>query len=204
MIKIKNNLIAILIALIGILSGYFIMLQWTTYKATQKIIYNAEDNNAITLEASNLMETNQDLRDQLNRLNIQINELKQSTDNRKSAAEAISAGLKQNQIIEGITKASGEGVRLEFFGPLIKTQAIDLINALRNIGAEAITINDKRFTDKDSIENFPIADSTVSFEIIGKKDILYEALTRKGGILEQIGKNNKVEKKEQLVLPAKQ
>ena len=77
---------------------------------------------------------------------------------------------------------------------------MDFLNALRNIGAEAIVINEKRIGPATGI-----GENTFSlpyrFQALGNKDILYEALTRRGGIIEQIGQG-KVEKKDNLLLPA--
>lgn len=191
-----------LFLILALIAGYLVAQQFLVSKQAKQVISANEDNNAIALEISSLMENNKDLRRQLDALQNQISELKEITDDRKNNSESLKDNLVQNKIIAGRTKVAGEGLKIEFTEPLVKTQLIDFVNALRNIGAEAISVNSHRFTQTSSFDNINLVPPYV-IEVIGKKEILSEALTRKGGILEQIGRENKVEKKEQLILDAK-
>ncbi|MBI3495661.1 DUF881 domain-containing protein [Candidatus Berkelbacteria bacterium] len=56
---------------------------------------------------------------------------------------------------------------------------------LRGIGIDAVSVNGKRIIWRSGITDSSLGNATV-IRAIGNKDILKDALTRQGGILEQI------------------
>ena len=90
---------------------------------------------------------------------------------------------------------TGQGVAIVVRGPMGGDGVEDLINELRNAGAEAISIDGVRIVigvvvagapGALSVENHAIGDS---FEIraVGSPQILTGTLTRTGGVIAQIG-----------------
>ena len=180
--------------LIGILVGHQIVIK--------KGIDQALDPNtteSMAIEVAQLIKDNQDLR---KKRDILIDErdkfLNQST-NRRAAVEAVSSNIGEYGIIAGTSQVTGKGVVVTISHEMALTQLIDLVNAIRNSGAEALSINGRRvvassgFTANDLQKNYRL-------EIIGNPRVLADALERKGGILDQIT-NGQVEEKDGLVLP---
>jgi len=96
---------------------------------------------------------------------------------------------------------TGPGIEINFDDKVSSTQMVDLINAIKNIGCEVIAINDQRVVLNTSIsEGF--FNSPTNVKAIGDKELLFQALERTGGILEQIG-FGKVSKSDNLVIKAK-
>ena len=71
-----------------------------------------------------------------------------------------------------------------------QTQIVDLVNALRNIGTYLISINNQRITANFFIPNNYFS-SPYEIKALGNKTVLESALTRKGGIIEQIAGDDK-------------
>jgi len=176
--------------------GYAIVSQLKIESKINEII-DPKRSSVIALEVSELIKTNQQLLAEQKDLQEQKNKLA-STDN--DSEESIAKDIEKLKIISGLTEVVGPGVQIESSEFLQTVQLIDLINALRNIGADAISIDDQRvvmntFLDE---ENFP----KPVIKVIGDSDVLENALTRKGGIIEQIGGNAKVTAQIELVLTA--
>jgi len=180
--------------LIGVLVGHQIVIK--------KGIDQALDPNtteSMAIEVAQLIKDNQDLR---KKRDILIDErdkfLNQST-NRRAAVEAVSSNIDEYGVIAGTSQVTGKGVVVTISHEMALTQLIDLVNAIRNSGAEALSINGRRivassgFTSGDLQKNYRL-------EIIGNPRVLADALERKGGILDQIT-NGQVEEKDGLVLP---
>ena len=79
-------------------------------------------------------------------------------------------------------------------------QLIDLINTLKNIGADAITINEQRINNYSSIAQ-GVFNPPLVIKVIGDSELLYNSLNRSGGIIDQIG-NGSVYIENNLVLPS--
>lgn len=89
---------------------------------------------------------------------------------------------------------SGPGIRVTVSGPIAGSAVQDLLNELRNAGAEAIAVGDTRIVTgvvvagdpgAVSVENTPLADP---FEVdaIGSPEAMTGSLTRAGGIVAQL------------------
>jgi len=182
--------------IVAMILGYAIVSQLKIESKINEFI-DPKRSSVIALEVSELIKTNQQLLTEQRDLQEQKNKLA-STDN--DSEESIAKDIEKLKIISGLTEVVGPGVQIEPSEFLQTVQLIDLINALRNIGADAISIDDQRvvmntFLDE---ENFP----KPVIKVIGDSDVLENALTRKGGIIEQIGGNAKVTTQTELVLLA--
>ena len=102
-------------------------------------------------------------------------------------------------IIMGLSEAEGPGVSVSFNYRLDKTQLIDLVNALRNSGAEAIAINGKRVLTETAMQGFE-GEQDYLIEVIGESEVLHDALTRPGGIFDIVAPGE-AKKSEKLTLP---
>lgn len=126
--------------------------------------------------------------------------------NNKEKSELI----KKYSILECKTDVKGQGIIIRYFpnernangdtvanGDITK-DLVDIVNELKNAGAEAISVNDIRITNNSSIEmekNYIVVDEnkiTKPYVIksIGNSEIMNSSLIRPGGTIELIKNNN--------------
>lgn len=189
----------VLIGLMGAVLGFFVAQQFFLHARITKTVQPDNENN-LALEVSALIKTNTDLKQEVDDLSSQHDKLSRQGQDAKSANDTLEQNLTNYKIILGLTKVSGEGVEVKFDNKLNSTELIDLLNAIKNIGAEAISVNDQRLVINTSISS-GLLEPPTSIKVIGDKNILYESLVRAGGILEQIG-FGKVEKQDNIEISA--
>ncbi|MHA1381972.1 MAG: DUF881 domain-containing protein [Candidatus Helarchaeota archaeon] len=191
----KKNKIIILI--VCIILGFLLPTQFYLYQKVIKIS-KPEVSNSTALEVAEFIKTNKKLRKQIDNLEDQNEKLKKSKTSSIVSNQTIQENIKNYKLILGITDVEGRGVEITFNDKVDSTQIIDLINAVKNIGAEAISINNRRFGTKSFVEN-GIFNPPTTIQVIGNPDILKNSLVRSGGIIDQIGIGN-VEKKEKIYI----
>lgn len=87
------------------------------------------------------------LQNEIAELKVQLNELRRSSENEASAAAAAEEQLRSLQVLAGTVPVTGPGVVVSIHDPneLITYDAvIDVVQELRDAGAEAIAVNDQR------------------------------------------------------------
>lgn len=187
----------ILLAGVCLVLGFIIVRQFYLQRQV-KTVSEPETGNSIAVEVAELTKTNDKLRKEIDKLNSNLAKLEESASSSQKASDALQENLKIYKIDLGVTNVTGSGVEIYFSDKVDSTQVVDLVNALKNIGAEAISINDRRLGPKTSIESGLFYPPT-TISAIGNADLLKESLTRPGGIMDQIG-SGKVEKKDNLYL----
>jgi uncharacterized protein YlxW (UPF0749 family) len=191
----KRNLI--LIGVIGIILGFIISQQFHLHERISKTIQPGNENN-LALEVSELIKTNEELAQEVSDLAKEHETLSRSATDAETANTALEENLKKYNIILGMSDVQGEGVEINFDSKINSTQLIDLLNAIKNIGADAIIVNDQRITPNTFI-NSGFFNPPTTIKVIGNKNLLYESLIRPGGIIEQIGYGN-VNKKDDITI----
>jgi uncharacterized protein YlxW (UPF0749 family) len=204
----------IILTVIGIVFGFLVICQLRlTHEA--KRIQTGEDNQILALEIAQLTRTNSDLRLEVKELSTTQEKYLKSLEDRKSASEELAKNLEKYQIIAGAKKMEGQGVEIRIEGAIGQEQLVDLVNALRNIGIEGMSINNKRFlissyfqqtADGLYLEETKIT-SPILIAVTGNGPLIKESLLRHGGIIEQIKEGDKnikitVEQKEKIILPS--
>ena len=125
----------------------------------------------------------------------QQSELTDAHDRGETTVDQLTADLARIRAWAGLTEVSGQGIAVIVRGRIGGDGVEDLVNELRNAGAEAISVDGVRIVTgvvvagapgSLSVENHAIGDS---FEIraIGSPQILNGTLTRTGGVIAQIG-----------------
>ncbi len=165
---------------------------------------------------SNLVEANARLRQQVSELDAQLDAFRGATN--QAQLQAMTDDLNRLRILNGAVKVSGPGVRVKVDGPATVLDLQDLLNELRNAGAEALSLNGQRIVASTVI--LPMPDGSVRvdgvtirrpyvFAAIGDAATLEAALVRPGGLLmvfansrEGIGVS--VEKSAGLSVPARE
>ena len=154
------------------------------------------------------------LKDQIFALNSEIDKLSNKLEKtekhleivRDEAANNDSSNKEKSQLIKkytiaaGYTDVYGEGIRIKYipaentYKADITKDLIDIVNELKNAGAEAISINNQRLINTSSIEmvknkiivNDTEINSVYTIEAIGNSEIINSSLIRPGGTIEYI------------------
>lgn len=146
-------------------------------------------------ELSTLIETlntkNVELADGLADLREDIREYERAQLEGQSDLAITEETLLRISAFGGLVPVRGQGIRIEIEGAFDPTAVNDLINELRNAGAEAIAIDDVRVTARTvavlgtsaiELDGVPIGSRFV-IRAIGSPDGLQSAIERPGGIL---------------------
>jgi uncharacterized protein YlxW (UPF0749 family) len=196
MFKLKDYII---ILFVSFLLGFIIIQQFYLQKKVNNVT-QPDNSNSLAIEVSELIKNNQRLKKERDKTTDQLSKLNDSATNTKKASEAIQEDLQTYKIILGTTKVTGNGVGISINEKVESAQVIDLINAIRNIGFDAISINGSRLSSMPSIKNGVYLPPT-TIDVIGDSELLADSLKRAGGIIDQIGVGNVVRKNNIIINP---
>ncbi len=141
-----------------------------------------------------LGERNRELRNGLADLRDTLDEYRDSGTQGASALDVTREDLRRITGFGGQAAVEGQGVVLEVDGSLDAIALNDLVNELRNAGAEAIAVDDVRITHRSVAVQGPrslVIDGveigrSFSIAAVGSPDGLLTALERPGGIIAQL------------------
>ncbi|MBM3136254.1 MAG: DUF881 domain-containing protein, partial [Chloroflexi bacterium] len=91
---------------------------------------------------SDLVENNASLRREIDALRRELASYQGAGE--KSSLEAMVEELNRMRIVNGLLEVSGPGVEVQISGGLSALDLQDLINEMRNAGAEAVALNNRR------------------------------------------------------------
>ncbi len=148
----------------------------------------------LTVLVANLNDRNDQLRREVATLERDLANLTQNAQRGDASVDELRADLRRVRLYAGIDAATGSGVVLSIRGPIDGGGVEDLVNELRNAGAEALAIEDVRLVPgvvvmgapgSATVDGTPLGDP---FELvaIGPPDKLTGSLTRSGGIIAQL------------------
>jgi uncharacterized protein YlxW (UPF0749 family) len=149
-------------------------------------------------ELSTLIETltarNRELRTGLADIREQLRQYQLSGPQSESALQVSREDLRRISAFGGLAAVEGQGIVMEVDGDLDAIALNDLINELRNAGAEAIAVNDVRVTAGSVATEGPSAleldgvdvGERFTLRAIGSPDGLFGAMQRPGGIISQL------------------
>jgi uncharacterized protein YlxW (UPF0749 family) len=177
----------IFLTVLTLLLGLAIVAQ---FRARGRVQVATSDREEQALLLSELVDANRSLRTEIESLRAQ--QAAYESDNRGAGLEELVAELNRVRVLNGMVEVSGPGVELLVDGPLSALDLQDLINELRNAGAEAIALNGHRLVvssvlvaeDKGRIvvDGQPIS-RPYRFQAIGDPDTIETALLRPGGVV---------------------
>jgi uncharacterized protein YlxW (UPF0749 family) len=177
------------LALLAFLLGFLIVTQ----THTQRLVSKARASGSSAEQSvilSSLVEANADLRAEVSALEAQL------SDSRRAGSggllEDLVSELNRIKMVNGLVEVSGPGIEVRVVGPLNALNVQDLVNELRNAGAEAVALNGQRLVLWSAIaaddagwlvvDGVRIA-SPYLFEAIGDAGTLEIALLRSGGMI---------------------
>jgi uncharacterized protein YlxW (UPF0749 family) len=149
----------------------------------------------LTTLIANVSTHNDALRAEVAGLENQLSELAAAQARGDSAVDALRDDLARTQTWAGVVAVAGPGVTISVSGPISAGAVQELLNELRNAGAEAIAIGGTRVVAATTVSGDP-GQLTVdgqplapAFDIvaIGSPQSLTGTLTRIGGVVAQIG-----------------
>jgi uncharacterized protein YlxW (UPF0749 family) len=157
-----------------------------------------ELNSLSAQDLSALIETlssrNSDLRAALLDASAQVRDYQLGGDQGESALIVARADLERINALAGLIPVKGPGVSLDIEGSLDPIAVNDLINELRNSGAEAIAVDGVRITARSVavqgtggilIDGVEIG-RHFAMQAIGSREGLLSSLNRPGGIISQL------------------
>lgn len=177
------------IAIVAAILGLLVVVQLRSQQEDAGLAaLSAQD---LTLLVANLSDRNGELRQEVASLEREVASLDAAQARGQSSVEQIRRDLAKVRAWAGLDGVSGKGVRVLISGPIGGVGVEDLLNELRNAGAEALSVGGVRIAagtvvaggaGSVSVENTLLADP---FEIvaIGQPEILTGSLTRVGGAI---------------------
>lgn len=176
------------LTIVCILVGVMLVTQFRTQSKVVKSLELESAQDQATIITS-LYENNSNLRGEIVRLSAQLEQSRTSFS--QSQLDSMAEELNQLRIIAGLSEVTGPGVQLSISAPLRAEDVMDLVNELRNAGAEAIMVNGQRVIARSSFTNVQegvLLDGVeirppYVFSAIGHSETLQRALERKGGLL---------------------
>lgn len=192
----RNNFAAMFAA---ILIGYMIAYQFNLQKRISAIQGSKQDEDLAT-EVAYLLTANDQLSKQLDDLSLQKEKLSSESTSSSNDLQALESDIVNYRILLGKSAVHGPGVIITIKSDLLLPQIVDLMDALRNIGFDALAINDKRITPKTGFMDGFKAPTVI--KVIGDPTLLNDGLDRRGGILEQTGIDASIQKSDNVTVPA--
>lgn len=184
------------LAVVCFLLGVMLVVQFRTHSRIVRDTLSMPVNEQ-WLIASNLTTSNQGLRKEVAELRRQLEEYESSFG--KSELDRMVADINHLRVVNGASEVSGPGIQMRIagtlgpYGSLPPEELNDLVNELRNAGAEAIAVNGHRIVGSSAfsrtaggtaINGDQLVGGPYVVEAIGQPEALERALNRPRGLSE--------------------
>jgi uncharacterized protein YlxW (UPF0749 family) len=195
-IGIRDRRSQLTIAAVAFLLGLLVVVQLQT-QAGGSALQNKSAQDLTTLVGS-LNTRNDQLRSEIGTLQNQLDELRADKANGATSVEQIQAELARIRAWAGVDAVAGRGVTIVVSGHIDASAVDDLLNELRNAGAEAIAVEDVRVVPGTTVSGVPgfldvdgrLLRDPFMVRAVGRPDALVGSLTRAGGIIAQLAATN--------------
>ncbi len=153
-----------------------------------------ETPSSLTTLIANLAERNNGLRDEIFDLRLRTTSAREDATSGKGSLTEAQHQLTQLEVFAARTAVSGQGISVRIDGAFDDKALSDLVNELRNAGAEAIAVNTVRVGPRSwfgtAADRSLIVDATPirgpwTVSAVGSPEVMYVAMTRTGGIVGQ-------------------
>jgi uncharacterized protein YlxW (UPF0749 family) len=183
---------SIAITAVAVILGLLVVLQIRSQSQTNGLeTLSAQE---LTVLVANLNTRNDQLRTEIATLDQEARALAAGQSRGETSLGQLHLDLARIRAWSGLSGVVGQGVRITVAGPIAGIAVDDLLNELRNAGAEAIAVADVRMVvgsvvagppGQLSVENTAL-DSPFEIAAIGNAQTLIGTLTRSGGIIAQL------------------
>lgn len=177
--------------LTAVLLGFLIALQARSFQDVGDVM-NRNNRADVFREIQILKDTNDGLRDEIGDLERQL----EKVSNNQDALASVQEEIHKYEILTGRVNISGPGIRVEIYGDVKALWLTDMVNELLSAGAEAVSVNAIRLTNKTTgFDTIPsgqillhsaILNQPYTIEAIGDKQVLHNALSQPEGIIDRM------------------
>jgi uncharacterized protein YlxW (UPF0749 family) len=149
---------------------------------------------SLTTLIANLSERNNAIKEEMLDLRHRTDTAREAIASGKGSLTEAERQLSQLRVFAGMSAASGTGIMVRVEGSFDERALSDLVNELRNAGAEAIAVNTTRVGPRSWFGAMPDHTLTVDavavrgplqVRALGSPEVMYVAMTRTGGIIGQ-------------------
>lgn len=182
----------ITIAAVALILGLLVVVQVRSQAGDPGLA--ALSSQDLTVLVANLNARNDQLRTEASSLEGELATLTQNQARGDASVDEIGADLRRVRAYAGLDPVGGPGVTISVGGPIDGAGVEELVNELRNAGAEAISVGGARVVTGVVVSGGP-GEATLddvrlerTFELaaIGAPDKLTGSLTRSGGVIAQL------------------
>jgi len=177
------------IAVVLALLGFLLVVQLRSQGSADGL--DALTSQDLTLLVANLNTRNDQLRTEVADLGAQLVRVDAAAGNGERSAQQLRAEITRDRAWAGLDGAAGQGVTVAVSGPVAASAVQEILNELRNAGAEALAVGDVRVVSGTAVtgdvgaltvDGASLGD-TFSITAIGDKDALAGTLVRPGGVV---------------------
>jgi uncharacterized protein YlxW (UPF0749 family) len=180
------------VATVAFILGILVVIQLRSQTGGSAL--EAVSTQNLTTLVANLNSQNDRLRSEISTLQDQLDELRADRATGATSVDQIASDLARIRAWTGLDPVSGRGVMITVGGRIDSVAVQDLVNELRNAGAEAIAIEDFRVVAGTTISGQPgsldvdgfLLGDPFRIRVIGTPETLVGSLTRAGGIIAQL------------------
>ena len=184
---------SIAVAAVALLLGVLAVSQFRSQDVYSRSLQLETPASLTTLIAS-LADRNSALRDEIFDLRVRVTAASGSVSTGQFSLTEGERQLSQLRVFAAQDALVGQGISIAIDGPFDEKAMSDLVNELRNAGAEGIAINDRRVGPRSWFA--PSTQGAIALDgarlagpwtvrAIGPSDVVYVAITRTGGIIGQ-------------------
>jgi uncharacterized protein YlxW (UPF0749 family) len=144
--RVRISLSSMVLVVLSAVLGFLIVAQLgSTQRFSRRL--QAESEGDLTRILSSLTTSDANLRDQIGTLKLQLQSLQTSSQQSDAARTAAEEQLNALEVLAGTVPVSGPGIVVTATDPSVSLRydlMIDLVQELRDAGAEAISVNERR------------------------------------------------------------
>jgi uncharacterized protein YlxW (UPF0749 family) len=204
-----------LVAAVAFILGILVVVQIRSQAGNNTLA--AMSSQDLTFLVANLNTRNDQLRGEIATLQSQLAALESGGSLGATSVNEIRAEIARIRAWAGLDPVGGRGIEITVSGPITASAVEDLVNELKNAGAEAIAVEDVRVVPGTvfgggagggglSVDDTALGDP-FTIQVIGTPDTLTGSLARAGGIIAQLAATDPdatidVEEATEMVLPA--
>ncbi|HOX40628.1 MAG TPA: DUF881 domain-containing protein [bacterium] len=174
----------ILIFVVCVVLGVFVINHVNAGTQLKKLT-QPENSAVLAVEVAKLEKNNADLRHEVRKLTKDLETYGSSNESEKKLREQYISDNERLDLMNGLVGKSGQGIVATIEGKMTTAQVVDLVNAIKNIGADQLSINGERIVINTDLSRFA-NQSRYEIQVLGNGRLLKSAMERKGGIVEQI------------------
>lgn len=181
------------VSVVALLLGVLVVAQFRSRDVYSRSL-EQETPESLTTLIADLNDRNRELRQEIFDLRLRLANAQTSVSGGQGSIDEAQRQLAQLEVFSGSSRVTGPGIAVSIDGPFDERALSDLVNELRNAGAEAIAVNGSRVGPRSWFGGGPdgalLVDGTAvagpwTVRAIGAPDVLKVAMTRTGGIVGQ-------------------